>query len=154
MALSRVILIVLILNTLVLLGSTGANYFLLSSVLQGSSPLPFSSFARPQATTEYQFFPIEKVIVNLRDKDREHYFVLDLVLQSELSADRRKIEQIDPIVRNAVIAYLSTLSFQELRPMPISEMQSRLESVLLDDLRNRNLGGLFSHLLVSKMMVQ
>jgi flagellar protein FliL len=155
MALSRVILTVLILNTLVLLGSAAANFYLLSSALPGLSHLPFAAApAGARMMPEYQFFPIEKVIVNLRDRDREHYFVLDLVLQSDLGVDRRRIEQIDPIVRNAVIAYLSGLSYQDLRTLPISEVQSRLEKVLLADLQTRNLGDLFSHLLVSKMIVQ
>lgn len=156
MALPRIILIVLIINTLVLLGSVGLNLHLLNSMPAAGSVGLFQTAepAEESLTREFQFFPIEKVIVNLRGQNREHYFVLDLVLQAELEVEPRRLEQIDPIVRNSVVAHLSGLDFQELRAMSISELQGRLESVLVADLAARNLSQPFAHVLVSKMIVQ
>lgn len=158
MAMPRILLIVLILNTLILLGSTGLNYYLLtggasSGALAARAPQTIAE-ALP-ATPEYQFFPIEKIIVNLRgNQNREHYFVLDLALQAPLGVDKPRIDQIEPIVRNSVVASLSALSFQELREMPISELQLRLESVLAADLAERKLTQPFASVLVSKLIVQ
>lgn len=156
MALPRIILIVLILNTLILLGSVGLNYHLLSNVPAQTATGPASSATPAETATnrDYQFFPVEKVIVNLRGENRERYFVLDLVLQAELETDAHRLEQIDPIVRNSVVANLSGMGFEELRAMSISELQSRLESALIADLAARKLNQPFAHVLVSKMIVQ
>lgn len=158
MAMPRILLIVLILNTLILLGSTGLNYYLLTGGAQ-SGPLaaraPHTVAEAIPATPEYQFFPIEKIIVNLRgNQNREHYFVLDLALQVPLGVDKPRIDQIEPIVRNSVVASLSALSFQELREMPIGELQLRLESVLAAELAERKLTQPFAGVLVSKLIVQ
>lgn len=158
MALPRIILIVLILNTLLLLGGTGLNYYLLA----GGWPKPTIGTSAVEAeaqgkaaTPEFQFFPIEKIIVNLRgQQNREHYFVIDLALQVPIGVDPQRIEQIEPIVRNAVVANLSALSFQDLRAMPIGELQLRLESVLAADLDERKLVLPLARVLVSKLIVQ
>ena len=92
-----------------------------------------------EANSEYRFFPIEKVIVSLQGETREHYFVLDLVLQTDLETDPKKLEQIDPMVRNSVVAHLSSMSFEKLRGMPIPELQSTLERVLFDDFASKKL---------------
>jgi flagellar FliL protein len=156
MALPRIILIVLILNTLILLGSVGLNYHLLNNAAPHSALGLASGEAAVDSVPhrDYQFFPVEKVIVNLRGENRERYFVLDLVLQAELETDAHRLEQIDPIVRNSVVANLTTLGFEELRAMSISDLQGRLESALIADLAARKLNQPFAHVLVSKMIVQ
>lgn len=157
MALPRIILVVVILNTLLLIGSAGLNYHLLSQGALGAgsaAPISGAGSVESQANREYQFFPVEKIIVNLRGENRERYFVLDLVLQAELETDAHRLEQIDPIVRNSVVANLSAMSFEELRAMSISDLQGRLELALDADLVTKRLNKPFAHVLVSKMIVQ
>lgn len=155
MANPRIILTLLVLNTVVLFASVGLNVYLLmgdgARVMQVAS-MPVEQTARPGGG--YQFFPVEKVIVNLRGPQREHYFVLDLVLQAETEVERETLERLDPVVRNSVVSHLSQLSFDELRTMSIGELQQRLEAVLLSDLAGRRMGHPFAHVLVSKMLVQ
>ena len=95
--------------------------------------------AAEEATSEYRFFPIEKVIVSLKGENREHYFVLDLVLQADLETDPKKLEQIDPMVRNSVVAHLSAMTFETLRGMLAiklfnaqADRQSRFSSLVVD----------------------
>lgn len=156
MTMPRIILLLLIFNTLVVIGASVFNYAMLRSV-QAGQPVPslgLSSAAAQEATSEYRFFPIEKVIVSLPGASREHYFVLDLVLQAEIDSDPKKLEQIDPMVRNSVVAHLSSLRFEELRAMPIPELQSTLERVLFDDFASKKLALPFVNVLVSKLIVQ
>ncbi|MFI7868535.1 flagellar basal body-associated FliL family protein [Ectopseudomonas khazarica] len=156
MTMPRIILLLLIFNTLVVVGGTVFNYATLRS-LQSGQPLPGLSSAgagEEEKTSEYRFFPIEKVIVSLQGENREHYFVLDLVLQADLETDPKKLEQIDPMVRNSVVAHLSAMTFESLRAMPIPELQGKLESALFDDFASKKLAMPFANVLVSKLIVQ
>ena len=160
MALPRIILIIVVLNTLILLASTGLNFYLLNGVVASNQSgavgeeLTATETAEQSVAKEYQFFPVEKVIVNLRGNNRERYFVLDLVLQADLTVAASRLEQIDPIVRNSVVANLSAMGFEELRGMSISDLQGRLEAALIADLASKQLSQPFEHVLVSKLIVQ
>lgn len=158
MPMSRLILIMLVLNSLLIVGGSALTYSLLKP-LQGMSASPASGDVvdAPEVVEEageYTFFPVQKVIVSLRGENREHYFVLDLVLQADHEADIKKLEQIDPMVRNSVVAYLSGLSFSDLRGMPIGALQATLEKVLFDDFASKKIAAPFAHVLVSKLIVQ
>ena len=68
--------------------------------------------------------------------------------------DPKKLEQIDPMVRNSVVAHLSAMTFESLRAMPIPELQGKLESALFDDFASKKLAMPFANVLVSKLIVQ
>ena len=72
----------------------------------------------------------------------------------DLQAEAKKLAQLDPMVRNSAVAYLSGLRFDELRGMPIAELQEALERVLFDDFASKKLAAPFVHVLVSKLIVQ
>lgn len=156
MTMPRIILLLLIFNTLVVIGGSVFNYATLRSMQSGQPLLGLSTASADaeEATSEYRFFPIEKVIVSLKGESREHYFVLDLVLQADLETDPKKLEQIDPMVRNSVVAHLSAMTFEKLRAMPIPDLQSSLESALFDDFASKKLAMPFANVLVSKLIVQ
>ncbi|WP_330208557.1 MULTISPECIES: flagellar basal body-associated FliL family protein [unclassified Pseudomonas] len=170
MAVPRVILIMLVLNMVVVLGGVVTNYLLLKPLLHGGTavapaapgaPVGGETAAQALAATEapgepeeFTFFPVQKVIVSLRGGEREHYFVLDLVLQAEADAEPKKLEQADPMVRSSAVAYLSAMKFDELRGLTIPALQSQLETALLADFASRKVVAPFQHVLVSKMLVQ
>lgn len=156
MTMQRIILLMLVLNTAIAVGCVALTYSMLKPLRSGlpaQSSVPADA-AVEEGRGEYTFFPIQKVIVSLQGEGREHYFVLDLVLQADIEAEVKKLEQIDPMVRNSVVTYLSTLSFTQLRAMPIVELQAALEKVLLDDFASKKLAVPFAHVLVSKLIVQ
>ncbi|WP_225318864.1 flagellar basal body-associated FliL family protein [Cellvibrio sp. KY-GH-1] len=157
----RIILALLVVNTLVAAGSAYISFQVLSRPQVSSVPVAAdgsvensSSVATSGEAEEYTFFPIEKVIVSLQGEGREHYFVLDLVLQAEQDTDNKKLKQIDPVVRNSVVAHLSLMNFNTLRAMPIAELQSSLEKVVQADFASRQIVQPFAHVLVSKLVVQ
>lgn len=156
----RIILALLVVNTLVAAGSAYISFQVLSrpSVASVAAPAGAGEAAAPAASTgeaeEYKFFPIEKVIVSLQGDGREHYFVLDLVLQADMDTDNKKLQQIDPMVRNSVVAHLSSMAFNQLRAMPIAELQTSLEKVVQADFASRQVVQPFAHVLVSKLVVQ
>ncbi|VXC44768.1 Flagellar protein FliL [Pseudomonas sp. 8Z] len=150
----RILLLLVILNTLVVIGSTVFNYTQIKALQAGQSTTGEAPAEAQEEKVEYQFFPIEKVIVSLKGQSREHYFVLDLVLQADIEADPKKLEQIDPMVRNSVVAHLSAMTFEQLRALPIPELQSTLERALFDDFASKKLAIPFANVLVSKLIVQ
>jgi flagellar protein FliL len=157
MLMQRIILALLVINTLVAAGSAYISFQVLSrpgAVATASSSDETTPAATPGEAEEYQFFPIEKVIVSLQGEDREHYFVLDLVLQADVDTDNKKLQQIDPMVRNSVVAHLSSMAFNQLRAMPIAELQASLEKVVQADFSTRQVIQPFAHVLVSKLVVQ
>lgn len=157
MSMPRVILLLLILNIAVTVAGFAFTYSLLKARPVAVSGVDGEAAAVAEAEvelTEYTFFPIEKIIVSLQGEGREHYFVLDLVLQADVKADVKKLEQIDPMVRTSVVAHLSSMSFSELRSMPIPELQALLEKALLADFASKKLVLPFAHVLVSKLITQ
>jgi flagellar protein FliL len=153
MSTPRIVLLMLLLNVLTVAGGVGASYWLLKPGLEGSSPEEVAE-AEPVEPSEYVFFPVEKVIVSVRGDGREHYFVLDLALQADASDEPPKFEQAEPIVRNSVVGYLSSLPFDELRGLKIGELQERLETTLFADFASKNAAVPFKHVLVNKLIVQ
>ena len=152
----RVILLIVGLNTVITLGSVVFGYLYLrpdkSAVLEheqqaGEAPLV-------QDPENYVFYPVEKIVVNLRGEDREHYFVLDLALQGDAKQSVSAFKQADLLVRNAVVGSLSTLPFIQLRALSLIDLQSRLEADLRKSFSAKGLDIPFTSVLVSKMLVQ
>lgn len=156
----RIILALVVVNTLVAAGSAYISFQVLARPQIASAPVSADANAEVTAPSaageaeEYKFFPIEKVIVSLQGDGREHYFVLDLVLQADEDTDNKKLQQIDPMVRNSVVAYLSSMAVNQLRAMPIAELQASLEKVVQADFASRQVIQPFAHVLVSKLVVQ
>lgn len=159
MSMPRVILLLLILNIAITVAGFAFTYSLLkarpvNTVSAVAGEVKADVAQAEVELAEYTFFPIEKIIVSLQGEGREHYFVLDLVLQADVEADVKKLGQIDPMVRTSVVAHLSSMSFSELRSMPINELQAMLEKALLADFASKKLVQPFAHVLVSKLIVQ
>ena len=146
----RLVLLMLLLNVVTVAGGVGAAYWL----LKPDAATDVAEDARPAEPSHYEFFPVEKIIVSVRGDGREHYFVLDLALQAQASDKPKDFAPAEPLVRNSVVAYLSSLPFQELRGMQISELQQRLELVLFEDFASKNAAVPFEHVLVNKLLVQ
>lgn len=149
MSTPRLVLLMLLLNVVTVAGGVGAAYWLLKPGMSGGEVV-----AETIEPMEYQFYPVTKVIVSLRGEGRERYFVLDLALQAEASDEPKNFEQVEPLVRNSVVSYLSGLDFADLRAMPIGELQTRLEEALFADFASKNAVVPFRHVLVNKMIVQ
>lgn len=166
MSMTRTVLIMLVLNTVIALGSVFVNYKMFTS-MRAQAQEPAAVVANPDGSAapvdrnvadedakEYVFHTVEKIIVSLQEEGREHYFVFDVVLQAEENTDPKKLENLDPIVRSSVVAKLSQLSFNQLRAMPMTELQTLLENTLLDDFASKKIVAPFAHVLVSKLIVQ
>ncbi|MEN0036247.1 MAG: flagellar basal body-associated FliL family protein [Cellvibrio sp.] len=165
MSMTRVVLIMLVLNTVIALGSVYINYNMFTSIrAQAQAPATAINPDDPNApidrniakgdAKEFVFHTVEKIIVSLQEDGREHYFVFDVVLQAEEKTDPKKLESLDPMVRSSVVAKLSQMTFSQLRAMPINELQTHLENTLLDDFASKKIVAPFAHVLVSKLIVQ
>ncbi|OBY87844.1 MULTISPECIES: flagellar basal body-associated FliL family protein [Pseudomonas] len=161
MSTPRLVLLMLIVNIAVVLGGVFVNYKMIKSAsLAPAAAASDKEAAKEDATeeeqesAEYLFVPVEKIIVSSRGEDREHYFVIDLVLQAKAEQERKKLESVAPMVRSSVVANLTPEKFEVLRAMPIGEVQTRLEKAVIDDFAARKVVVPFEHVLLSKMIVQ
>ncbi|MCP8462713.1 flagellar basal body-associated FliL family protein [Pseudomonas sp. ZM23] len=158
MSTSRLVVLMLIVNIAVVLGGVFVNYQMIKSAsLAPATPTAEGDKAEAgdeSESAEYLFVPVEKIIVSSRGEDREHYFVIDLVLQGRSDQERKKLESVAPMVRSSVVANLTPEKFETLRAMPIGDVQQRLEKALLDDFAARKVVVPFEHVLLSKMIVQ
>ncbi|MFV3329672.1 flagellar basal body-associated FliL family protein [Pseudomonas sp. NY15437] len=162
MSTPRLVLLMLIVNIAVVLGGVFVNYKMIKSA--SLAPVAAASDKdggkedaqeeEEQESAEYLFVPVEKIIVSSRGEDREHYFVIDLVLQAKAEQERKKLESVAPMVRSSVVANLTPEKFEVLRAMPISEVQARLEKAVIDDFAARKVVVPFEHVMLSKMIVQ
>lgn len=162
MSTPRLVLLMLIVNIAVVLGGVFVNY----KMIKSASLAPVAAVSdkdggkedaqeeEEQESAEYLFVPVEKIIVSSRGEDREHYFVIDLVLQAKAEQERKKLESVAPMVRSSVVANLTPEKFEVLRAMPISEVQARLEKAVIDDFAARKVVVPFEHVMLSKMIVQ
>ena len=158
----RLVLLMLIVNIAVVLGGVFVNY----QMIKSASLTPAAAASdkeggkedgkeeEEQESAEYLFVPVEKIIVSSRGEDREHYFVIDLVLQARAEQERKKLESVAPMVRSSVVANLTPEKFEVLRAMPIGEVQARLEKAVIDDFATRKVVVPFEHVMLSKMIVQ
>jgi len=157
MSTSRLVVLMLIVNIAVVLGGVFVNYRMIKSAsLAPATAADAGKEAAPaeEESVEYLFVPVEKIIVSSRGEDREHYFVIDLVLQAKVDQDRKKLESVAPMVRSSVVSNLTPEKFETLRAMPIGEVQARLEKAVIDDFSARKVVVPFEHVLLSKMIVQ
>lgn len=161
MSTPRLVLLMLIVNIAVVLGGVFVNY----QMIKSASLAPAATASdkeggqedakeEEQESAEYLFVPVEKIIVSSRGEDREHYFVIDLVLQAKAEQERKKLESVAPMVRSSVVANLTPEKFEVLRAMPIGEVQTRLEKAVIDDFAARKVVVPFEHVMLSKMIVQ
>ncbi|MDF3933844.1 flagellar basal body-associated FliL family protein [Pseudomonas citronellolis] len=165
MTMPRILVLFSVINLLIAGGGVAGTYFLARPLLaaQAEAQAAKAGEAKPgeagkkeeEEPGEFEFFPVTKIIVSLSGADqREHYFVIDLVLQAELGTQQKKLQQIDPMVRNSAVAHLSALTFEQLRGKTIPALQEELEQVLLADFAARKVAAPFQHVLVSKLIVQ
>ena len=152
----RVILLIVGLNTVITLGSVVFGYLYLrpekTSGVEHVQKVGEATIVQDPAN--YVFYPIDKIVVNLRGDDREHYFVLDLALQGDAEQSASAFKQGELLVRNSVVGSLSTLPFSQLRALSLTDLQSRLEQDLRKSFSAKGLDIPFTSVLVSKMLVQ
>ena len=148
MSMSRVILLLVGLNTVITVGAVVGGYLYLRPIINGTPA------GAAQSGTDLAFYPIEKIIVNLPGQGRERYVVLDLALQADSRLKAGTLKQVEPLVRHSVISSLSQLSFDELRQLSIDDVQGRIETRMRQDFASKGLTAPFSGTLVSKLLVQ
>lgn len=155
---SRVVVSLLVLNILLIVGATAVNFIWKQPIADffavGSEANGVERRADPLDLSKFQFLNVEKIYVNLRGNQREHYLVIDLAVQVSAKIDKRELQQFAPVVRNSVVARLSGMRYEVVRSLSIPELQLLLEEALRQDIHERNLRIAFEHLLVNRLLAQ
>lgn len=152
---SRVVISLLVLNILLIVGASAAN-FLWKQPISDFFAVAGEANSRPDPVdlSKFQFLNVDKIYVNLRGNQREHYLVIDLAVQASAKVDKKELQQFAPVVRNSVVARLSGMRYEVVRSLTIPELQLLLEEALRQDIVERNLRVSFEHLLVNRLLAQ
>ena len=123
-----------------------------------SDSLPAEDGAKKQSgmvdLSKYQFLNVEKIYVNLRGRQREHYLVIDLSVQVGTDLGKKELQNYDPVVSNSVVSRLSEMSYEAMRSLTVPTLQLLLEEALREHIVERNLKASFESLLISRMLAQ
>src|SRR5690554_5290867 len=152
---SRVVVSLLVVNILLIVGATAVN-FLWKQPISDFFAAAGETNSRPDPVdlSKFQFLNVDKIYVNLRGNQREHYLVIDLAVQASAKIDKKELQQFAPVVRNSVAARLSGMRYEVVRSLTIPELQLLLEEALRQDIDERNLRIAFEHLLVNRLLAQ
>lgn len=124
------------------------------SASEGDRKFSPTGFFSSKKTQEFLFYTVEKLIVSVNDDDDVRYFIIDLVLQAPEKTDRKKLSQIEPAVRSALVSYLSDRDYKDIRSIAFNDLQADIEKAILDDFLSKGISIPFTHILVSKLIAQ
>jgi flagellar FliL protein len=124
------------------------------SASEGERKFSPTGFFSSKKTQEFLFYTVEKLIVSVNDDDDVRYFIIDLVLQAPEKTDRKKLSQIEPAVRSALVSYLSDRDYNDIRSIAFNDLQANIEKAIFDDFSSKGISIPFTHVLVSKLIAQ
>jgi flagellar FliL protein len=124
------------------------------SASEGERKFSPTGFFSSKKTQEFLFYTVEKLIVSVNDDDDVRYFIIDLVLQASEKTDRKKLSQIEPAVRSALVSYLSDRDYNDIRSIAFNDLQANIEKAIFDDFSSKGISIPFTHVLVSKLIAQ
>lgn len=126
------------------------------SASEGERKFSPTGFFSSKKTQEFLFYTVEKLIVSVNDDDDDdvRYFIIDLVLQAPEKTDRKKLSQIEPAVRSALVSYLSDRDYNDIRSIAFNDLQANIEKAIFDDFSSKGISIPFTHVLVSKLIAQ
>src|SRR5690606_24569055 len=124
------------------------------SAPEGERKFSPTGFFSSKKTQEFLFYTVEKLIVSVNDDDDVRYFIIDLVLQAPEKTDRKKLSQIEPAVRSALVSYLSDRDYNDIRSIAFNDLQADIEKAIFDDFSSKGISIPFTHVLVSKLIAQ
>lgn len=124
------------------------------SASEGERKFSPTGFFSSKKTQEFLFYTVEKLIVSVNDDDDVRYFIIDLVLQAPEKTDRKKLSQIEPAVRSALVSYLSDRDYNDIRSIAFNDLQADIEKAIFDDFSSKGISIPFTHVLVSKLIAQ
>lgn len=113
-----------------------------------------SGLFSPKKTQDYIFHTVEKLIVSVNDEEDVRYFIIDLVLQAPEKTDKKKLSQVEPAVRHALVSYLSDRTYSDIRSASFNQLQADIEKAILDDFKRKRITTPFTQVLVSKLIAQ
>ncbi|MGL5813066.1 MAG: lateral flagellar basal body-associated protein LafF [Aeromonas sp.] len=112
--------------------------------------------AQPELSKTPLFKPMERFVISLEGDSEPHYLVLELALVTHNPAQLETLNELTPLIRNAMVQYFSHRSHDAVKKelQNISALQSSLLSKLVTTLQGYGYKPYLDEVLVTKVLVQ
>lgn len=112
--------------------------------------------AKPELSKTPLFKPMERFVISLEGDSEPHYLVLELALVTHNPAQLETLNELTPLIRNAMVQYFSHRSHDAVKKelQNISALQSSLLSKLVTTLQGYGYQPYLDEVLVTKVLVQ
>lgn len=112
--------------------------------------------AKPELSKTPLFKPMERFVISLEGDSEPHYLVLELALVTHNPAQLETLNELTPLIRNAMVQYFSHRSHDAVKKelQNITALQSSLLSKLVTTLQGYGYQPYLDEVLVTKVLVQ
>ncbi|WP_277619824.1 lateral flagellar basal body-associated protein LafF [Aeromonas finlandensis] len=102
------------------------------------------------------FKPMERFVISLEGGDQPHYLVLELALVTYNPAQLAKLDELTPLLRNAMVQYFSHRSHDDVKVelQSISTLQVSLRDKLVSTVQGYGYKPSLDEVLITKVLVQ
>lgn len=112
--------------------------------------------AKPELSATPLFKPMERFVISLEGGAQTHYLVLELALVTHNPAQLTDLEELNPLIRNAMVQYFSHRTLENVRQelQDISALQGSLLGKLTTTLQGYGYRTYLDEVLITKVLVQ
>ena len=111
---------------------------------------------KPELSSTPLFKPMERFVISLEGGEQSHYLVLELALVTHNPQQLETLNELTPLIRNAMVQYFSHRSHDavKLELQNISALQTSLLGKLVATLQGYGYKPYLDEVLVTKVLVQ
>ncbi|MGY3904015.1 lateral flagellar basal body-associated protein LafF [Aeromonas lusitana] len=112
--------------------------------------------AKPELSKTPLFKPMERFVISLEGEMEPHYLVLELALVTHNPKQLETLNELTPLIRNAMVQYFSHRSHDAVKKelQNISALQTSLLSKLVTTLQGYGYQPYLDEVLITKVLVQ
>lgn len=111
---------------------------------------------KPELSATPLFKPLDKFVISLEGGDETHYLVLEIALVTHNPDQVAEIDELKPLIRNALVQYFSHRDHEVVRTelQNVSKLQEALLAKLINTLQGYGYKTYLDELLITKIVVQ
>ncbi|CAJ1769498.1 hypothetical protein LHJMPILO_00444 [Aeromonas veronii] len=111
---------------------------------------------KPELSSTPLFKPMERFVISLEGGEQSHYLVLELALVTYNPAQVAKLDELTPLIRNAMVQYFSHRSHDDVKVelQNISKLQVSLRDKLVTTVQGYGYKPYLDEVLITKVLVQ
>lgn len=112
--------------------------------------------AKEELSKKPLFKPLDKLVISLQSEDSSHYLLLEMALVTHDPAQLPMLDELKPVIRNAMVQYFSHRSLEQVRKdlQQLEVLQADLLAKLSGTISNYGYKPALDEVLITKVVVQ